>query len=37
MKYKMNKKKSRKQFSKYATKTHKYNVKTPVMRGGIRL
>jgi hypothetical protein len=35
--FKMKKSKSRKQFKKYASRTHKYNNNTTSMRGGIRL
>lgn len=39
MKYrrKMSKKSSRKSFSKTASRTHKFNLNTNPMRGGIRL
>jgi steroid 5-alpha reductase family enzyme len=36
-KFKLKKSKSRKQFKRYAKRTHKYNVNPPIMRGGIRL
>lgn len=33
----MSRKKSRRVFAKTASRTHKKNVKRPIMRGGIRL
>lgn len=35
--HKMNKRKSKKMFSKGASRTHKKNINTNPMRGGIRL